>query len=607
MKWNFFIFSSAFLCLIASAFAQEEYNSCSSIVTSSSLSQSDIPLNINAPEVVTLKWESVASGNNLEANGSSHVSISTYSDGGKAQVRISIDSDVPTKCSAISLEASRIVWWLPIASIAYILTPLRSKTFWVLFFLVGICSSLSFSDEDCSCPLVSVRFPMAFISKVCINDQRCIAATCDLGFLSQDSNNYNKVSAANRILFSDEFCTLKKPKYWDEWVSHYFGMNITNEEFYYIDSDNDGLVNILEYYSNGIKPGVNSTRVKRSTDAAVDVTKIGSDPTDADTDDDLLLDGFETFYGLSPTKPDDSNADDDNDGISNLQEQIYGTDPLNADSDGDGTSDGTEVEKQGDPSDITDNGSQTISEVFAMVQLTIGDHSGSHSERYNLHVGGISHQSPGFGLVGKGTYKFVPGTYPITVQWVASTLLRPDYDYTAQVSKMSGKAIVKVEDPQRILGVYMDSTFDRTVGKKALLIVEAVCSNNEDDPVECYKTCIECQRSNELRWDSVKSTCRNNSGKYASASVPECPCHACEKWYREEKVNIEWLNQLNSNVPCPCQVVKSWNSVGLQSANKNSKVTWDYDYACIRDELPACSSYHPGKTFLISAVIDYER
>ena len=204
---------------------------------------------------------------------------------------------------------------------------------------------------------------------------------------------------------------MKKPEHWDAWVFNFFGTNITNEEFYYIDSDNDGLVNILEYYS--IEPLVISTRSKRAIDS-IDVTQIGSDPTDPDTDDYWLLNGFKTFYKMSPTKPDDSSADSDNDGISDLQKQIYGTDPMNHDSDGDGTTDGTEVKEQGDPSDISDGGSNEHSSSFATIQLTIRDHSGSHSERYNLHLGGICHQSPGFGLVRSENYKFIPGTYPMS-------------------------------------------------------------------------------------------------------------------------------------------------------------------------------------------------
>ena len=79
---------------------------------------------------------------------------------------------------------------------------------------------------------------------------------------------------------------------------------------------------------------------------------------------------------------------------------------------------------------------------------TVGDHSPSESERYILHVGSISHQSPGFGEVGSGTYTFHPGSYTITIEHSGTNLDTPDYDYTASITKVSGGANVTVDDPQ---------------------------------------------------------------------------------------------------------------------------------------------------------------
>ena len=97
----------------------------------------------------------------------------------------------------------------------------------------------------------------------------------------------------------------------------------------------------------------------------------------------------------------------DNDGLTDLEEQIHGTNPTKVDSDGDGASDGDEVRDGTDPNDPADEGVRDIHEKMATVRLTVGDHSGSHSERYTLNVGNsVSHQSPGFGLVGWGDYRF---------------------------------------------------------------------------------------------------------------------------------------------------------------------------------------------------------
>ena len=47
--------------------------------------------------------------------------------------------------------------------------------------------------------------------------------------------------------------------------------------------------------------------------------------------------------------PDSTDLDDDNDGLSDLDEDIFGTNPLLADTDGDGLDDGTEVAQGRDP------------------------------------------------------------------------------------------------------------------------------------------------------------------------------------------------------------------------------------------------------------------
>ena len=70
---------------------------------------------------------------------------------------------------------------------------------------------------------------------------------------------------------------------WDEWTSHYFGSEAANISLY-DDNDNDGLVNIIEYYFD---------QVGKYSDW-------GLDPTDGDTDGDLLADGFEWYFGMNP-------------------------------------------------------------------------------------------------------------------------------------------------------------------------------------------------------------------------------------------------------------------------------------------------------------------
>jgi hypothetical protein len=63
-----------------------------------------------------------------------------------------------------------------------------------------------------------------------------------------------------------------------------------------------------------------------------------------DQDDDDIPDFWEELYDLDPQDPSDAGLDNDEDGLTNLQEYQYNTNPLIQDSDGDGIDDGEEVE-----------------------------------------------------------------------------------------------------------------------------------------------------------------------------------------------------------------------------------------------------------------------
>ena len=85
----------------------------------------------------------------------------------------------------------------------------------------------------------------------------------------------------------------------------------------------------------------------------LDEAAFGTDPYLFDTDDDLVADGDELYvYGTTPTV-----SDTDEDGLSDGNEVFglrgYRTDPTRFDTDGDGIGDGAEVFKRTNPLDAS--------------------------------------------------------------------------------------------------------------------------------------------------------------------------------------------------------------------------------------------------------------
>ncbi len=111
------------------------------------------------------------------------------------------------------------------------------------------------------------------------------------------------------------------------------------------DPDNDGLMNAAEDV-------LHTDRNVADTDK--DTVSDAEDPFPLDpqfakdADNDKLPDEYEQVHGMA-TDADNSNADSDNDGLTDAQEFAAGTDPQRSDSDGDGIADGAEVAAGSDP------------------------------------------------------------------------------------------------------------------------------------------------------------------------------------------------------------------------------------------------------------------
>ena len=145
------------------------------------------------------------------------------------------------------------------------------------------------------------------------------------------------------------------------------GFGETDPELY--DTDGDGYSDgyeVYESYTDPLDGGIDSDGDGWMDGAEMTTWK--TDPMDADTDGDDIPDGVENPIG-SPGQDSDGDglidaldADSDNDGIDDIEEAIAGldgyvTDPTDADTDGDLITDGAEVRIYGtDPTDPNDPG-----------------------------------------------------------------------------------------------------------------------------------------------------------------------------------------------------------------------------------------------------------
>ena len=129
------------------------------------------------------------------------------------------------------------------------------------------------------------------------------------------------------------------------------------------DTDKDGIIDALDDdddndslpTSEEIALGTNPRNADTDDDAISDADeinkdKLGTDPLNADSDNDGISDGTEV--GSNPSEPMDTDKDgiidaldedDDNDGVPTAIEAKTNSDPLSQDSDGDGISDGEEI------------------------------------------------------------------------------------------------------------------------------------------------------------------------------------------------------------------------------------------------------------------------
>ena len=268
-----------------------------------------------------------------------------------------------------------------------------------------------------------------------------------------------------------------------------------------------------------------------------------TNPTDIahpDTDGDLIPDGWELDNGLDPNDENDALLDGDNDGANNLVEYSFNSDPNNSDTDGDGTNDGNEAggpdgnpDTPGgsNPNDPSDNGQPLPPEEKLVINLGVGDKSGSLSEDYVMNIYRID---PDTGSKkrfytlrsgGHGQYKEITldifkkrDTYTFQIDWQSSNLSTsssgtegPDYDYWFVVEPQNDETGILIDqyDPDTkradiahpVSGEDKNDVedFPQSVEKKRVVrMVGEILTDLNNDGVVDYKDKI-------LRDDAAKS------------------------------------------------------------------------------------------------------
>jgi hypothetical protein len=179
------------------------------------------------------------------------------------------------------------------------------------------------------------------------------------------------------------------------------GFDPTNSADGLQDEDHDNLPNQLEFVfmDKGYDPlTANSAAAfpwNEDPDCddlttAVEFATHRTNPRQPDTDEDLMPDGWEIRFAFNAkthnsetSNPnDDWDADPDTDNLTNGEESIYDTNPNDPDTDGDGVDDDVEIQQGSNPNDPNDHDPPPNGTVS--VNVTFGDDSGSHSEKYKV-------------------------------------------------------------------------------------------------------------------------------------------------------------------------------------------------------------------------------
>ena len=242
------------------------------------------------------------------------------------------------------------------------------------------------------------------------------------------------------------------------------------------DFDKDGLTNIAEITIHLTNPAVH------------------------DTDADGLPDGWEVTHGLNPkdaSGDDGTDGDPDGDGLGNFDEWLNNCDPQAEDTDTGGVDDGTEVGLSSDPTNAADdNEPPPPADQMIEVPFTVGDPSGSHSEKWKMTVRGLGPDdfrslglaSADFGGQASKVFKLRKwNQYEVVIQHLATDPDyleqnddQPDYDWDA---KIDGKPTTRSQahsDQQTGVNNFLMAARHWLVDNREIVFTKEKHGNDED-------------------------------------------------------------------------------------------------------------------------------